>query len=390
MKKIRVAIIGASGWMGKVHASGYLNAPLLFGPEKGGAEIAMLVDENTARLKELAPAFGSPKISNDWREALADPEIDLIDICVPDFLHFEIAMAALEAGKNVYCEKPLCDTAEEARLLAEKAVEKGVITKVGHNFPKNPAHFAARQMIRGGEIGEIQMFRASALVDVVADPKAPFMWRCDGKLAPTGVAGDMAAHLFSIVDYLFGLDQVAEINADAGITTKMRPYQEGYGYGAQAKSDAEVEMREVTNPDYLNVLVRLKNGANGILDVSRVATGHKFHLTFDVHGSKGAVRFDHDEVNRLRFADSSGPHGRDGWRVIDVGPEVPSYAAFSPLANLGVGYNDYKAIEVAEVIHSVVSGEASWPTFSDGERIMTMVEASLKSSEKRAWLTVSE
>lgn len=388
MKKIRVAIIGASGWMGKVHASGYLNAPLLFGPGNGGAEIAMLVDENTARLHELAPALGNPRISSDWHEALADPEIDLIDICVPDFLHFEIAMAALDAGKHVYCEKPLCDTAEEARQLSEKAAEKGVITKVGHNFPKNPAHYAAREMIRGGEIGEIQMFRASALVDVVADPKAPFMWRCDGNLAPTGVAGDMAAHLFSILDYLFGLDQVAEINADAGITTKMRPYQEGFGYGAAASADEQVEMREVTNPDYLNVLVKLKNGANGILDVSRVATGHKFHLSFDVHGSKGAVRFDHDEVNRLRYSNASDPVGRGGWRVIDVGPEVPSYGAYSPLANLGVGYNDYKVIEVGEVIHSVVSAQASWPTFADGYKIMRMVEASLHSSNHRAWLPI--
>jgi predicted dehydrogenase len=363
MKKVRVAIIGASGWMGKVHAVGYVTAPLLFGPQNGSAEVAMIVDQNVERLGDLAEALGNPRICADWNDAVNDPDIDLIDICLPDYLHYEVAMAALAAGKHVYCEKPLCDTAEQARALATLAAQKGVITKVGHNFPKNPAHYTARQMIRGGEIGEIQMFRCTTLVDVVADPNAPFMWRCDGKLSPTGVAGDMAAHLFSIADYLFGLDQIAEISADAGIITKQRPFKEGYGYGAKAEVDAKAEMREVTNPDYLSLLVRLKNGASGIIDASRVATGHKFHLTFDVHGSKGALRFNHDEVNRLNYANPSDPIGRGGWRAIDVGPEVPSYAAFSPLANLGVGYNDYKAVEVAEVINSVHTGKPSWPTF---------------------------
>lgn len=387
MKKVRVAIIGASGWMGKVHSVGYLNAPLLFGPEKGGAEIAMLVDENTDRLASIAEAMGNPRIVSDWKDAVNDPDIDLIDICLPDYLHFEVAMAALEAGKHVYCEKPLCDTADEAQQMADLAAKKGVITKVGHNFPKNPAHFTARQMIRNGEIGDIQMFRCSTHVDVVADPNAPFMWRCDGNLSPTGVAGDMAAHLFSIIDYLFGLEHVAEISADAGIITKMRPYQENYGYGAEATVSGSVEMREVTNPDYLSLLVRLKNGASGIIDASRIATGHKFHMTFDVHGSKGALRFNHDEVNRLHYANPTDPVGRGGWRAIDVGPEVPSYAAYSPLANLGVGYNDYKAIEVAEVIHAILSGDPSWPTFSDGQRIMEMVEASLTSSTNREWIS---
>lgn len=386
MKKVCVAIVGASGWMGKVHAVGYLNAPVLFGVDNGGAEISMIVDENVARLEELKEAYGNPRVCSDWRDAVNDPDIDLIDICVPDFLHYEIAMAALEAGKHVYCEKPLCDTAAQAREMADLAAKKGVITKVGHNFPKNPAHFAAREMIRGGEIGDIQMFKITTLVDVVADPKAPFMWRCDGELAPTGVAGDMAAHLFSIADYLFGLDQIAEISADAGIITKMRPYKGGYGYGAAADSNEEAEMREVTNPDYLCLLVRLKNGASGIIDASRVATGHKFFMSFDVHGSKGAIRFNHDEVNRLRYANSADRVGRGGWRVIDVGPEVPSYAAFSPLANLGVGYNDYKAIEVAEVINSVITGEPSWPTFEDGHAIMSMVEAALGSSDQRSWV----
>lgn len=389
MKGIGVAIVGASGWMGKVHAISYQSAPLLFGTDRGIPEIRLIVDENTTKLEEIRAGFGAPRISSDWHDAIGDPEIDLVDICLPDFLHFEVAKAALETGKHVYCEKPLCDTSEQARELAELAAKAKVVTKVGHNFPKNPALWKAREMIRGGELGKVQMFRGSVQVDVLADPHAPFMWRCDGELAPTGVAGDMASHMFSIIDYLIGLDQIEEINCDAGVVTKMRPFKEGFGYGGTMDDVDEADMREVTNPDYVNLLLRFKGGGMGVLDISRVATGRKFHLSFDAHGSKGGLGFNHDEVNRLRYFSPTDAAGRQGWRAIDVGPEVPGYAAFSPLANLSVGYNDYKAIEVGEVIHSITTNEPSWPTFADGYRIMRFVDASLESSGKRKWLDMA-
>jgi predicted dehydrogenase len=374
--------------MGKVHALGYRNAPLLFGSDRGVAEIALIVDENEARLKEIAPALGNPRIATDWHAAVNDPEIDLIDICLPDFLHFDVAKAAMENGKHVYCEKPLCDTSAQSAELAQLARERGVITKVGHNFPKNPAHKVARDILKSGELGDVKLFRASLQVDVLSSPSAPFMWRCDGDLAPTGAIGDMASHAFSMIDYLLG--DIVELIADCGVVTKMRPYKKGFNYGEDSAGGDSGQMREVTNPDYLHLMFTLANGARGILDVSRVATGRRFLQNYDIYGTKGGLSFDYDQVNRLKFFSSSDDRGRQGFRAIDVGPEVDTYAAFSPLANLSIGYNEFKSIEVAEVVQSVTSGQASWPTFADGDRIMRLVDCCLKSSSERRWVRVAE
>lgn len=386
MKTVRVAILGAGGWMGKAHALGYRNTALLFAGQRGAAEIAMLVDENQPKLQQMAAAIGNPRIESDWRVAVNDPDIDLIDICLPDYLHYEVSKAALAAGKNVYCEKPFTDTAAEASELAELAERKGVVTRIGHNFPKNPAHAVARDLIRSGEIGDIQLFRASMHVDVLADPATPFMWRCDGALAPTGAVGDIASHVFSLVDYLIG--DIRSLSADAGAVTPERPYQEGFGYGVKASDLKDAPMRAVTNADFVNLLCRLKGGGRGVIDVSRVATGRRFLQTYDIYGSKGGLSFNYDEINRIRFYSCADPADRQGWREIDAGPDREDYAAFNPVANFGVGYNEFKAIEVSEVVRSVATGTPSWPTFRDGERIMRIVDACLESAKEGRWVTL--
>jgi len=150
-------------------------------------------------LPETPADFGALRGSTDWREVVADPEIDLVDICLPNKLHYEVALAAIEGGKHVYCEKPLINTAGEALHLAEAAEQRGVVTMVGHNFPRNPAHAIARDFIQRGEIGNLVHFRASMHVDFLADPDTPFMWRCDREEAGTGAVGDIATHIFSPV-----------------------------------------------------------------------------------------------------------------------------------------------------------------------------------------------
>src|SRR5436190_2929404 len=192
MKQVDVAILGACGWMGKCHSLGYRNLPLLFPEYQATAEIRWLIDEAQERLMPLKAAYPGARISTDWQAAVNDPAVDLIDICLPDHLHYSVAKAALEAGKHVYCEKPFTATATEAAELAEIATKRGLVTRVGHNFPKNPVHDLTKEILTGGEIGELVLFKASMHVDVLADPETPFMWRCDGDLAPTGVVGDVA------------------------------------------------------------------------------------------------------------------------------------------------------------------------------------------------------
>ncbi|MBB4238171.1 Gfo/Idh/MocA family protein [Rhizobium esperanzae] len=386
MSEVRVAVLGASGWMGKVHTMAYQTFPHFFGVSDGTARIVALVDGNPDAAADIGNRAPGARIYQDWKLAVADPEVDLIDICLPDHLHYPVAKAALLAGKHVYCEKPLANTAGEARELAEIAREKGVITRVGHAFPRNPVHDLAKDIIESGEIGEIKLFRGCQHVDMYGDPTAPFMWRADGKLAPTGIVGDTGSHIFSFMDFLVG--RVSSLIADNLIVTPRRPVVEGLAYGEEVKLTGNEAWADITNPDATNLLCRFENGAGGIVDFSRVATGRKFMQTYEVYGTKGSIAYSYDEINRLRFYSNDDRTGRRGFREIDVGPENATFRAFLPLPNFGIGYNESKIIEAAEVIRSIVANRPMWPTFDTGHHICQIVDACMESSRLKRWVDI--
>ncbi len=386
MKDVNVAVIGASGWMGKVHTMAFLTFPHFFGDAGGVARVVALVDRNPQAAEGLLRKVPGAQVFQDWQQAVNHPEVDLVDICLPDDLHYEVAKAALLAGKHVFCEKPLANTAAEARELAEIAREKRLITRVGHAFPRNPIHDRAKEIIDAGEIGEITMFKGCQHIDVFGDPAAPFMWRADGKLAPTGIVGDTGTHVFSFMEFLVG--RVSSLIADNFVATPYRPVVANLGIGERAELTGSEAMAEVTNPDGTNLLCRFENGARGIVDFSRVATGRKFRQTYEVYGTKGSIAYDWDEVNRLRFYTNDDGAGRRGFREIDVGPENPNYRAFLPLPNFSLGYNEMKIIEIAEVVRSVATDTPMWPTFETGHHICQIVDACMESSRLGRWVDI--
>jgi predicted dehydrogenase len=387
MAEVRVAVLGASGWMGKVHTMAYQTFPHFLGTSGGTARVVALIEANPQAAADLAFRAPGAKILQNWQDAVNDPQVDLIDICLPDSLHYEVAKAALLAGKHVYCEKPLADTAAQARELADIAAAKGLITRVGHAFPRNPVHDLAREIISSGEIGEIKLFKACQHVDMYGDPLAPYMWRADGTLAPTGIVGDTGTHVFSFMDFLVG--RVSDLIADNYIVTPRRPVVSGLGYGEQAILTGRENWSDVTNPDGTNILCKFRNGARGLIDFSRVATGRKFMQTYEVYGTKGSLSYTYDEVNRLRFYTNDDAVGRRGYREIDVGPENETFRAFLPLPNFALGYNESKIIEAAEVIRSISTGQALWPTFEAGHHICQIVDACMESSRLGAWVSIA-
>lgn len=386
MAEVRVAVLGASGWMGKVHTMAYQTFPHFLGTAGGTARVVALVEGNPEAAADLAFRAPGAKILRSWRDAVQDPGIDLIDICLPDSLHHEVAKAALMAGKHVYCEKPLANTAAEARELADIARAKGVITRVGHAFPRNPVHDLARDIIGAGEIGAIKLFKACQHVDMYGDPLAPFMWRADGNAAPTGIVGDTGTHVFSFMEFLVG--RVSALMADTYVTTPRRPVVSGLAYGEPAVLTGNETWADVTNPDGANILCRFANGARGIVDFSRVATGRKFMQTYEVYGTRGSLSYTYDEVNRLRFYTNDDATGRRGFREIDVGPGNETFRAFLPLPNFALGYNETKIIEVAEVIRSITTGQAMWPTFETGHHICQIVDACMDSARLGQWVVI--
>lgn len=385
MKEVRVAVLGASGWMGKVHTMAYHTFPHFFGDDGGTAQITALVS-TTADTADLAFRAPGAKIMRTWKQAVADPDIDLIDICLPDNMHYEVAKAALLAGKHVLCEKPLADTAAQARELADIAREKGVITRVGHAFPRNPVHDRAKEIIDAGEIGEIKLFKGCQHVDMFGDPMAPYMWRANGELAPSGIVGDTGSHVFSFMEFLVG--KVSALIADNYIATPQRPVIEGSELGQSEGLTGKEDWADITNPDGSNILCTFANGARGLVDFSRIATGRKFMQTYEIYGTKGSLAYTYDEVNRLRYYSNDDPTGRRGYRAIDVGPEHDTYRAFLPLPNFALGYNETKIIEAAEMVRSITSGQPMWPTFETGHHICQIVDACMESSRLKRWVDI--
>ncbi|MDC1095601.1 Gfo/Idh/MocA family oxidoreductase, partial [Planktomarina temperata] len=288
MREIRVAILGASGWMGRVHTMAFQTFPHFFGDSGGTARVVAL-GSTTGTHADLAFRAPGAKILDNWQDAVADPDIDLIDICLPDNMHYEVAKAALLAGKHVFCEKPLAETAAEARELANIAREKGLITRVGHAFPRNPVHDLAKEIIEAGEIGEITMFKGCQHVDMFGDPLVPYMWRANGELAPTGIVGDTGTHVFSFMEFLVG--KVSSLIADNFIVTPKRPVVDGLGLGEAAELTGSEAWADITNPDGSNIICTFANGARGLVDFSRVATGRKFMQTYEIYGTKGSLSY---------------------------------------------------------------------------------------------------
>lgn len=386
MKKIRVAVLGACGWMGRLHCDIYRNLRRRYGELPADIELSFLVGTTESSVAAAAKELGVGKYGTDWREAISDPDVDLVDICLPDALHYEVAKAALDAGKHVYCEKPFTDDVEQAAELVGLARQRGVITRVGHNFPINPVHRLAKSIIDAGQIGDITMFKFEQHVDSLADPQSPFIWRLDASKAPTGIVGDTGSHVFSFIDFLIG--SIDEVNATCPILHRVRPYAMGAKYGSNTVADDGAETRDVTNPDAGFVLLKSKTGAYGSASFSRIATGMRFAQKYEIYGTKGAIHYDYDRLTSLRLFQAEGPTHLQGYRSIDVGPEDSDYAKFLPLPNFGLGFNEVKTIEIAQVIRSICENRPMWPTFDDAIRIVGLVDACLASDRSRRWESV--
>src|SRR5687768_11271030 len=294
MKEVRIGLIGTGG-MGKAHATAFNNVPLVFGNEPARPKLEIVADVDADAVKTWANNFGFARWTTDWREIVEDPNVDVVDITTPNHLHAVMAIAAAQAGKHIYCEKPLATTsADAARIVA--AVEKsGVISIVGFNYLKNPAQAFAKQLIESGELGEITLFRGTFDQDFLANPDVPFSWRLDRALAGTGALGDLGSHTIAFAHFLVGdIVEVCGLNTTK-IKERMVPAS-GSGYAATAQSGAE--KRAVENEDIVEFLIRFDNRAIGTIGTSRIGMGRKLGLTYEIQGTKGSLFYTQEQIGR--------------------------------------------------------------------------------------------
>ena len=376
MREIGIGLIG-SGYIGKTHAIAYNAHTAVFGGP-GRPVCRALAEIDQAKAEYEASALGFERGTGDWHDLLNADDIDVIAIATPNALHKDMTIAAIEAGKHVYVEKPLALDAHEANEII-KAYEardtgaKPLVHMLGYNYLCNPIISTLKAMIDAGELGEIIHFRGRHNEDYMASPEVPFSWRCSKAAAGTGTLGDMGSHIISMAMHLVG-----PIMSLCGDTDTVIP----------RRKDASGILRAVENEDQAQAIVRFANGVMGILETSRVAMGKKQGLAFEIVGTKASVEFDQERMNELRLYEACAAKGRSGFRTILVDATCPDFGAFCPAPGHGLGYNDLKIIEVNRLMKAVVEGAPVPVDLYTARDIEKVIDTWVLSASERQWQDV--
>lgn len=374
MRSIGIGLIG-TGFMGKAHALAFRAARAVLG-DVPPARLEVLCDTPEDKARAMADQFGFSRAVDDWRALVADPEVDLVSITTPNRLHREMALAAIAAGKHVWCEKPMGLTLAEARDMAAAAKEADVKTMVGYNYVKNPAFLHAQKLIAEGAIGRPVHFRGFVDEDYQADPETPWSWRARLHEAGLGALGDLGCHLVSMACGLMG--PVEGLVADMQTVHETRPLPDGSGRAP------------VENEDVASALLRFSSGAQGVISTSRSAWGRKNRLDFEVHGTKGMIVFEQERMNELRLYLNEGPAAQQGFRTILTGPAHPPFGAFCPAPGHQLGFNDLKVLEAGAFLRWVGGGEKSSPDFSEALEFEKVIHAVARSAREGRRVEISE
>ena len=368
--KLGIGLIG-TGFMGKTHVFGFATAQRVFDLP---FEIVLhtVADRTEGLARQAADAFGFSGSSGDWRSLIADPEIDVIDITAPNALHKEMALAAIAAGKHVYCEKPLAPLASDAHEMADAAGTAGVKTQVGFNYLCNPLFSLARDMIRSGELGEIRSYRGVHAEDYMADAASPFTFRHDP--VGGGALADLGSHALATAEYLLG--PIESVMGDCVTVIASRP-------------DGDGGTRGVTTDDIGRAFLRFASGVSGTIEANWIATGRKMQHDFEVYGSKGALLFTQERFNELHFYSADDQIGRRGFRRIESGPDHDPYGLFCVAPGHQLGFNDLKAIEVARFLDAVAGKRTEPFNFRAGARIQAIVETIQRSAQEERRMRIS-
>jgi predicted dehydrogenase len=375
VKTANVAIIGTR-FMGKAHSNAWTSAPKFFDlPITPIKKIACDLDagETTA----FAHKWGWETIETDWRKVVEREDVDVVDICAPTFLHRDIAIAAAQNGKNVFCEKPIALTLADAIAMHAEAEKAGVLHYLNHNYRRVPAVAFAKRLIEEGKIGRIYHWRAAYLQDWIADPNFPLTWQLRKESAGAGPHFDLLSHSVDLARYLVG-----EIRAVSAMMTRFvdrRPLP-GAGAGTFKAGSAGTGMGDVTVEDASFMLADFANGALGAFEASRFANGRKNFNTFEIYGSQGSLAFDMQRMNELQFMDGSNPTDDQGFRTILVTNDTHPYAgAWWPPGHI-IGYEHTFTHAVSDFLVCLAQGTAIHPNFEDGVKGMQVLEAGLRSA----------
>lgn len=388
-----VGMVGYA-FMGAAHSQAWRSAGRFFDLPLA-PRLSVLCGRDPARVGAAAGRLGWERTETDWRALVAADDVDLVDVASPGDTHAEIAVAALEAGKHVLCEKPLANSVSEAEIMAaaaERAAARGVRSMVGFNYRRVPALSLARRLVSEGRVGQIRHVRAQYLQDWIVDPQFPLVWRLQKDKAGSGALGDIGAHIVDAAQFVAG-DVLTGVSAVTETFVKERPLAEATsGLSASGGAGHDVETGLVTVDDAALFVGRFSGGALGSFEATRFATGRKNTIRLEVNGSLGSIAFDFERMNELLVHDSSGAWGEaalSGFARVDVTePSHPYMSAWWPPGH-PIGYEHTFTHEVVDLVRDIAERRDPWPSFADGlqvQRVLAAVEESAEAGSR--WTTI--
>lgn len=374
MTHVNVAMIGYA-FMGKAHSNAWRQVGRFFSPRLE-PRMKVICGRDRANVEDAAHRFGWEQAATDWHEVVNRPDIDVVDICTPGDSHAEIAVAAAEAGKAVFCEKPLANSLLEAESMLAAVERAGVVHMVCHNYRRAPAVVLAKQLIDAGRIGEIRHFRGTYLQDWIVDPAFPRVWRLEKEKAGSGALGDIASHSIDLARYLVG-----EIASLAGMLETFVP--------ERPLPEDPARRGPVTVDDASLALVRFENGAIGSIEGTRMAPGRRNYNRFEINGANGSIAFDLERLNELEVFFRDDPPTQQGFRTIMVTEAShPFTGAWWPPGHI-IGWEHTFTHTVHDLLDGLADGASPQPTFLDGVRNQRVLDAIERAAAARTWVDLA-
>ncbi|WP_179579946.1 Gfo/Idh/MocA family protein [Glaciibacter psychrotolerans] len=391
--RFRIALVG-HGFMGAAHSQGWRVAPRFFDLPVH-PEMALLIGRDPDRAAAAARRWGWAESGTSWRDAIARDDIDVIDIVTPGDSHVEIAIAALDAGKHVLCEKPLANSAEEAAAMADaaaRAATRGIYAMVGFTYRRVPAATFARDLVASGRIGEVRQVRAAYLQDWLVDPQTPLAWRLQKHLAGSGALGDIGAHAIDLAQFITG-QQLTGVSGVMETFVPRRPLlgeTSGLSGTARTTGTAGAEFGEVTVDDVALFTGRFTGGALGSFEATRMSTGRKNALRIEVAGSTGALSFDLEELNSLEYYDSNAPETLRGFtKILVTAPSHPYLSAWWPAGHT-LGYEHGFTHQAKDFVEGIITETQPEPSFAAGLQVQRVLDAVERSANADSiWTSTS-
>ena len=398
-KPLRVGMVGYA-FMGAAHSHAWRTAPRFFDLPLQ-PQLTVLAGRNAEGVRAAAEKYGWDGVETDWRRLIERDDIDLVDICTPGNTHAEIAIAALEAGKHVLCEKPLANSVEEAERMtaaADAAAARGVYAMCGFSYRRTPALALAKRMVDAGRLGQIRHVRAQYLQDWLSDAGAPLTWRLDKEKSGSGSLGDIGAHSIDAAQWITGR-RITGVSALLETFVKERPVGgEFVGLGGHGATGEDMQLGPVTVDDAAIFSARFEGGASGggasdggpigVFEATRFALGRKNAMRLELNGTKGSLAFDFEDMNTLSFYDAA-EEPEAGFRRIQVTePEHPYTGNWWPVGH-GLGYEHVFTHQVVDFLTAISESRQPTPSFADAlqvQKVLAAVETS--ASDDSRWQKV--